>query len=72
MLRNIKTDDLARKMLAYKNKPVQSWKADDWGLLDALNQMLTLRANSRGKARTRHQHPDCFVLRWRIPLSAGC
>lgn len=47
VLRNIKTDELARKMLAYKNKPVQSWKADDWGLLDALNHMLTLRTNSK-------------------------
>ena len=34
VLRNIKTDELARKMLAYKNKPVESWRADDWGLLD--------------------------------------
>lgn len=47
VLRNIKTGELARKMLAYKNKPVESWRADDWGLLDALNQMLTLRATSR-------------------------
>jgi hypothetical protein len=48
VLRNIKTDDLAKKMLAYKNKPMESWRPDDWGLLDALNHMLTLRANSRG------------------------
>src|ERR1039457_6827682 len=27
VLRNIKTDELARKMLAYKNKPVESWRA---------------------------------------------
>lgn len=47
VLRNIKTDELARKMLAYKNKPVESWKADDWGLLDALNHMLTLRTSSK-------------------------
>jgi hypothetical protein len=47
VLRNIKTDDLAKKMLAYRTKPVNNWKADDWGLLDALNQMLTLRATSR-------------------------
>jgi hypothetical protein len=47
VLRNIKTDDLAKKMLAYKNKPVESWRADDWGLLDALNHMLTLRAKPR-------------------------
>jgi hypothetical protein len=44
ILRYIKTDDLAKKMLAYKNKPVESWRADNWGLLDALNHMLTLRA----------------------------
>ena len=50
VLRNIKTGELARKMLAYKNKPVASWRADDWGLLDALNQMLTLRATSREHA----------------------
>ncbi len=48
VLRNIKTDDLVKKMLAYRNKPVDSWKPDDWGLLDALNHMLTLRANSHG------------------------
>jgi hypothetical protein len=47
VLRNIKTDELAKKMLAYKNKPVENWRADDWGLLDALNHMLTLRASSR-------------------------
>jgi hypothetical protein len=39
-LRNIKTDELAKKMLAYKNKPVESWRADDWGLLDALNPLV--------------------------------
>lgn len=48
ILRNIKTEDLAKKMLAYREKPVNSWRADDWGLLDALNQMLTLRATARG------------------------
>jgi hypothetical protein len=47
VLRNIKTDELAKKMLAYRNKPAASWRPDDWGLLDALNQMLTLRATSR-------------------------
>jgi hypothetical protein len=47
VVRNIKTDELAKKMLAYKNKPVASWKADDWGLLDVLNHMLTLRTNSK-------------------------
>ncbi len=50
VLRNIKTEDLAKKMLAYKNKPAESWRADDWGLLDALNKMLTLRASSREHA----------------------
>lgn len=50
VLRNIKTDDLAKKMLSYKNKPVESWRADDWGLLNALNKMLTLRASSREHA----------------------
>ena len=50
VLRNIKTDELANKMLAYKNKPVERWRPDDWGLLDALNQMLTLRATSREHA----------------------
>jgi hypothetical protein len=47
VLRNIKTNDLAQKMLAYKSKPVENWRAYDWGLLDALNHMLTLRATSR-------------------------
>ncbi len=47
VLRNIKTDELVRKMIVYKEKPVNSWKADDWGLLDVLNHMLTLRANSK-------------------------
>lgn len=56
VLRNIKTDDLAKKMLAYKNKPVESWRPDDWGLLDTLNHMLTLRANSRGH-RLRNDSP---------------
>ena len=43
-------EDLIKKMLAYKDKPVASWRADDWGLLDALNKMLTLRASSRHHA----------------------
>lgn len=47
LLRNMKTEELVKKMLAYKSKPVKSWRADDWGLLDALNQMLTLRTSSR-------------------------
>src|SRR5215471_11051763 len=46
VLRNMKTEDLIRKMLSYKHKPVNGWRADDWGLLDALNKMLTLRATS--------------------------
>jgi hypothetical protein len=50
VLRHIKTEDLFKKMLAYKQKPVASWRADDWGLLDAINKMLTLRANSRHHA----------------------
>ncbi len=56
VLRNIKTDDLAKKILAYKNKPVASWRPDDWGLLDALNHMLTLRASYRGH-RLRNDSP---------------
>jgi hypothetical protein len=48
VLRNIKTDDLVLKMLAYKKKPLATWRPDDWGLLDALNHMLTLRASSKG------------------------
>lgn len=47
VLRNMKTQDLINKMLAYKNKPAEKWRADDWGLLDAINKMLTLRAGSR-------------------------
>ena len=47
VLRHIKTDDLFKKMLAYKDKKVSTWRADDWGLLDAINKMLTLRASSR-------------------------
>jgi hypothetical protein len=50
VLRNIKTEDLIKKMMAYKSKPSKSWRADDWGLLDALNKMLTLRASSRHHA----------------------
>ena len=57
VLRNIKTDDLAKKMLAYKDKPVESWRPDDWGLLDALNHMLTLRASSRGHHHIRNDAP---------------
>lgn len=56
VLRNIKTDDIAKKMLAYKNKPVENRRPDDWGLLDALNHMLTLRASSRGH-RLRNDSP---------------
>ena len=37
-------------VMAYKAKPPKSWRADDWGLLDALNKMLTLRASSRHHA----------------------
>ena len=29
MLRHIKTDDLVRKILAYKNKPEGSWKRNE-------------------------------------------
>jgi hypothetical protein len=50
VLRHIKTDDLVAKILAYKGKSVRNWRADDWGLLDALNKMLTLRASSRHHA----------------------
>jgi hypothetical protein len=59
VLRDIKSDDLVQKMLAYKKKPVATWRPDDWGLLDALNHMLTLRASSQG-----HQlHNDSPRLR---------
>ena len=64
VLRNIKTDDLARKMLAYRAKPVKSWKADDWGLLDALNQMLTLRATSREHALRNDSPPVRDAAFW--------
>jgi len=47
VLCNLKTEDLINKMLCYKHTPVDEWRADDWGLLDALNRMLTLRASSR-------------------------
>ena len=47
VLCNMKTEDLINKMLCYKHTPVDEWRADDWGLLDALNRMLTLRASSR-------------------------
>lgn len=57
VLRNIRTEDLVKKMLVYKQKPIKSWRADDWGLLDALNKMLTLRASSREHA-LRHDKPD--------------
>ncbi len=50
VLRNIKTDELVKKMMVYKSKPVESWRPDDWGLLDALNFMLTLRTNSKQHA----------------------
>lgn len=50
VLRNIKTDELVKKMMAYKNKPAETWRADDWGLLDALNFMLTLRTSSKQHA----------------------
>ncbi len=50
VLRNIKTDELVKKMMAYKSKPVASWRPDDWGLLDALNFMLTLRTSSKQHA----------------------
>jgi hypothetical protein len=64
VLRNIKTDELARKMMAYKNKPVASWRADDWGLLDALNQMLTLRATSREHALRNDSPPVQDAAFW--------
>ncbi len=64
VLRNIKTDELARKMLAYKSKPVEKWRADDWGLLDALNQMLTLRATSREHAMRNDSPPVRDAAYW--------
>jgi len=64
VLRNIKTGELAKKMLAYKSKPVASWRADDWGLLDALNQMLTLRATSREHALRNDSPPDRDAAFW--------
>lgn len=50
VLRNMTTNDLAKKMLSYKYKPVESWRADGCGPLDALNKMFTLRASSREHA----------------------
>src|SRR5262252_6390189 len=47
VLCNMKTEDLINKKLSYMHRPVDEWRADDWGLLDALNRMLTLRASSR-------------------------
>ena len=67
VLRNIKTEDLAKKMLAYTNKSVQSWRPDDWGLLDALNHMLTLRASSRGH-RLRNDSPAIQDAAFRAKL----
>ena len=43
-------------MLAYKDKPVASWRPDDWGLLNAINKMLTLRTSSRHHA-LKHDSP---------------
>jgi hypothetical protein len=64
VLRNIKTDDLAKKMLVYKGKPVKNWRADDWGLLDALNKMLTLRASSRHHALKNDSPPVRDAAFW--------
>lgn len=64
VLRNIKTDDLVKKMMAYKNKPVASWKPDDWGLLDAINHMLTLRTNSKKHSIPNDQPPVRDAAYW--------
>ena len=64
VLRNIKTDDLVKKMMAYKTTAVESWRADDWGLLDALNKMLTLRASSRHHALPNDSPPVRDAAFW--------
>lgn len=64
VLRNIKTDDLLKKMLTYKAKAIRSWRADDWGLLDALNKMLTLRASSPDHALKNDSPPVRDAAFW--------
>ncbi len=64
VLRNIKTDELVRKMMAYKAKPVSTWRPDDWGLLDALNQMLTLRTSSKQHAIANDSPPVRDAAYW--------
>ena len=34
-----------KQLQRFKNKPVSSWTADDWGLMDAINHLVTLRAH---------------------------
>ena len=64
VLRNIKTEDLAKRMMSYKSKPVKSWRPDDWGLLDALNHMLTLRASSGGHQLRNDSPPERNAAFW--------
>ena len=55
-------DDLEASLLK-----MASWRPDDWGLLDALNHMLTLRASSRGH-RLRNDSPAIQDAAFRAKL----
>ena len=64
ILRNMTTGDLAKKMLSYKNKPVEEWRPDDCGLLDAVDKMLALRAGSREHALPNESPPVRDAAFW--------
>jgi hypothetical protein len=47
-LRSRTTADLVKRLARFKNKPVSSWTPDDWGLMDAINHLVALRAHPKG------------------------
>jgi hypothetical protein len=53
-LRSRTTAALVKQVQRFKAKPVSNWTANDWGLMDAINHLVTMRAHPL----TREVFPD--------------
>jgi hypothetical protein len=56
-LRTLTTAALVKKLLRFKNKPVISWTPDDWGMMDAINHLLAMRAYPGGSESLLNDEP---------------